>query len=368
VWSATAADLAGPVIAVTMEPEGRLWRAIPRKGWLEVDSSTDHGATFTTAVRVNTTAQPIRATPQDRPGIAVDSDGNVFVTWAADAQQPWTRYIAWSDDGGQRFSQPLLVSNLADRNIQYQTVVQPRGRHTARVLWVDTRHHRHESRPVGTLLMADFNTDRPTTPAPVELHGSMCECCRLSAQPTADGGIALAGRMVFEGGARDIGLVSIAGDGRQLVRRLTDDEWVINACPEHGPALALGPGRRIHLAWFTQGQKRRGLFYAHSDDGGKSLSTPLPIGDPRRLPGYADVGVLGSTVAITWQQYDGTRTTVYAMLSRDQGNSWEAPREIATSTAAADHPFILSGDALYLSWYSADGGYQLLPLTGSASS
>ena len=74
-------------------------------------------------------------------------------------------------------------------------------------------------------------------------------------------------------------------------------------------------------------------------------------------------------MAIAWQEYDGKRTFVRAMLSRDNGDSWETPMEIATSPTAADYPFILSnGKSLFLSWYAEDGGYHLYPMTQGTTS
>jgi hypothetical protein len=358
------AAVTGPALAATFGPDGRLWRAVPTESWLEVDYSTDHGATFSTPVRVNPRRQRMRAVPEDRPAIAVDADGLVFVTWAADARQPWTRFIAWSADSGRSFSRPLPVSDAADRLTQNQTVVQAAGKRAATVFWLDSRNERPG---VAALVIGGFSADQWATPRSAALYDAMCECCRLAVRPAPDGGWAVFGRMVFAGSIRDMGLVQIAPDGRPTVRRVTDDGWVIEACPEHGPALAIGAGGRYHLTWFTLGARRQGIFYAHSDDDGNSTSAPLAIGSTERLAGHADVGALGAVVAVAWQQYDGRRTSIHAMLSRDHGDSWESARELASSGAAADYPFVLSdGNGLYVSWYAADSGYHLYALTAAA--
>ena len=361
--AAARAEAMAPVATVVFGADGKLWRVMPRKDWLDVDYSTDLGVTFSKPVRVNAKRQRVRAIPEDRPQLAITAEGRIFVTWAADARQPWTRYIAWSGDGGRTFSPAVPVSDAADRVLQYQTVVQAGSDGTARVFWVDTRNQKPDAVPIGSLFSATFRPDAWATPRSVQLHDATCECCRLAEGRDADGGTLLLARLVIDERIRDIGIVSVAANGTASTRRVTDDGWEITACPEHGPALAVGPRDRYHMAWFTLGTQRKGVFYAHSDDGGKTLSAPVAIGDPSQLAGHAAVGVRGDTVAIAWQQYDGKRTSIHVMLSADDGNSWQSPREVAGSSAEADYPFVLSdGRGLYLSWYAADSGYHLYPL------
>lgn len=363
--TAGAADLAGPALSATFGPDGRLWRAVPRAGHLEVDYSTDRGVSFAAPVRVGPKRQRMRATPEDRPSIAVDRDGRVFVTWAADARVPWTRLVAWSTDGGRSFTAPVQVSDAADKATQNQTVVQAVGDGTAQVFWVESQPARPGEGPTGVLRLAVFDALGRTPPRRSTLHDSMCECCRLAAGIMPSGHAAVLGRLVFDGHIRDTGLVTVAVDGRATARRVSDDEWAIDACPEHGPALALAPDGTTHFAWFTLGSRRQGLFYAHANPGGEP-SAPMPIGDKARLAGHADVGVLGRTVALTWREFDGRRTSIHAMLSPDGGATWQAPREIAGSDQRADYPFVLSdGRSLYVSWYAADLGYRLIALSPS---
>ena len=68
VPAARAADVSGATVTAAFGTDGRLWRAVPRGAWLEVDYSTDDGAHFSPPVRVNAKRQRVRATPEDRPG------------------------------------------------------------------------------------------------------------------------------------------------------------------------------------------------------------------------------------------------------------------------------------------------------------
>jgi hypothetical protein len=169
--------------------------------------------------------------------------------------------------------------------------------------------------------------------------------------------------MVFDGGVRDFGVFRKppAATWSEVVR-LTDDDWRIDACPEHGGAIAVGGDGRYHVAWFTQGAKRQGLFYAWSDDRGRSTSKPMRIGSG--LAGHADLLAAKDAVYLTWQEFDGDAHSVLVMQSTDNGQTWTAPRVLVRDTGAADYPFLLTdGTTTFVSWFAAGSGYQLLPVT-----
>jgi hypothetical protein len=357
--AALAASPVGPAVAATFAPDGRLWRATPMTDGLYVDSSTDLGASFTAPVRVNGKRQRVQAMPEDRPAIAVDGRGRVYVVYAADARQPWTRYASFSADEGRSFAPPIPVSERAKEVIQFQPALRAQA-DTAQVLWMEEQG----SPGNGALFVGALNPQDWHTPKRTTLHDAMCECCRLAVAAGQAGETFVLARLVLEGKVRDLGLVRIAASGEAApVRRVTDDGWAINACPEHGPALAIGPNGRQHMAWFTLGAKRQGLFYAWSDDGGQTLSEPVAVGERRAMAGHADVAAAGRRVARVWQQFDGRTTSLEAQVSEDEGLTWSAPRELASAAGRADYPRALSdGRNLYVSWYAVDSGYHLIPL------
>lgn len=361
--TAGAADVVGATVSAAFAPDGTLWRVIPRKAWIEVDRSSDFGRTFSDPVRLTAGTKRIQAQPEDRPQIGVDARGQVFVVFAADARQPWTRFVSFSRDGGRTFSDPAPLSSRADRNIQYEPAlhVGPGG---AQAFWIeqDARTGTHHA-SVGRLYSRAIGVE-PASPGEFMLHEAMCECCRMATATDSGGGTAVFARIVLNGETRDHGMFTVSSDGTVLpMRRITDDEWKINACPESGPALTVSTSGRYHLSWFTQGRTRQGLFYAWSDDRGATLSPPVAIGAAGFLPAHAHLAAAGRTVAIAWRQYDGRETSIHAMVSQDDGASWSAAQGIGSSANAADYPFVLShGGRLYVSWYAADRGYQLIPL------
>ena len=80
-----------------------------------------------------------------------------------------------------------------------------------------------------------------------------------------------------------------------------------------------------HVSWYTNGKARKGLFYARSEDEGRTFSDPLPLGRADRNPTrpYVLTGPHGATMV--WKEFDGERTSVNAMTSHDEGKSWSKP-------------------------------------------
>src|SRR5204862_1147943 len=115
------------------------------------------------------------------------------------------------------------------------------------------------------------------------------ECCRL--------GVGFAGahrpvilfRNVFDRNIRDHAVLVFAdAETPGPPYRVSVDDWQIEACPHHGPSLAISETGIIHAAWFTAGKARQGIFYARSADGGEHFTAPVPIGarGPRPAPAY----------------------------------------------------------------------------------
>jgi hypothetical protein len=74
----------------------------------------------------------------------------------------------------------------------------------------------------------------------------------------------------------------------------------------------------------------------------------------------------GDTVSLVWKEFDGEVTVVKLMTSSDDGVSWSAPKELATTSDSSDHPLLLSdGRHSFLSWLTHAEGLRVIPLENS---
>jgi hypothetical protein len=144
--------------------------------------------------------------------------------------------------------------------------------------------------------------------------------------------------------------------------RISIDDWKTDACPHHGPSLAISAAGTHHVAWFTIGSVRKGLFYARSSDGGRSFSEPFPVGRSDRNPSHPYLIVTEHRLWLVWKEFDGNQTTVPAMVSHDDGRTWSSPVVVAETSNASDHPLLVSnGGRAFLSWQTQTEGFRFMP-------
>jgi hypothetical protein len=196
----------------------------------------------------------------------------------------------------------------------------------------------------------------------------MCECCRLAVSFVAPHRPAILLRNIFDGERDHAVTTFVVGSTPGPVYRVAVDRWKIDACPHHGPSLAIGEDGTYHAAWFTGSDSRQGVFYARSTDGGRTFSEPIRIGDSVHNPTRPYVLASPGRVWLAWKEYANQQATVSLMVSRDSGASWSAPRVLARTEGFSDHPLLISdGRVPYLSWQTHADGYRLLPLDDSAA-
>lgn len=369
------ADIALRCAAVAtpaFDPAGRLWLTWAAGGHVLVARSEDGGATFTAPVAVTPAPVPVDDNGENRPKLAAPGDGRVYITYTVKGKAPFSGDVRFSRslDDGRSFSPPRSVSDEpAVTSLRFDALtVAPSGR--LYVAWIDKRDGaaaKRAGRPyVGAAIyLAWSDDDGATFSANRVVQAHSCECCRLGLAVDADSLPVLVWRAVFGRNIRDHAVAKVdPATGLRGVTRLSVDDWAIDACPHHGPGLAIGAPGIWHATWYTEGAARQGAFYGRSEDGGATFSAPMALGDPQDAPTHPLVATLGSSqVFLAWKAFTGTQSAIHGMTSADGGRSWSAPALLAVTGDASDHPLLVSdGRRVYLSWLTASEGYRLLPL------
>ena len=105
----------------------------------------------------------------------------------------------------------------------------------------------------------------------------------------------------------------------------------------------------------------------------KGSSTPTPKMAAGRSPNPCRSGAgtaippfviaAQGAVWLAWKEFDGEESTVNVMRSEDGGRNWSAPKPIAHTADASDHPQLVSnGHSVFLSWMTRADGYQFVSL------
>lgn len=363
-------------VTVNYAPDGRLWRLTPTEQAVYVDFSEDNGQSYQQAVKINPFEQKISTWPENPPALEISHSGRINVLYYADEAQRSTSFYSYSDDNGRTFSPPTLISNQAQSAMHYMDKMLVDKNDKLYLFWHDTRHDSHQkdhlrNSNTGVLSLyysiksvADYSQFSNSQFSNHFLSADICSCCRTATTLSNSGEPIIFARMVYEDGNRDHSIIRMNADGTWLKpQRVTHDNWGIEACPEHGPALAIDDNDRMHLTWFTLGNKRQGIFYAQTDDYGKTVTSPLALGNNARIPSHPDVIALKHRVVIIWKEFDGEQTTLRTKVSQDRGKTWQDKATGLSSKSKNGHPKLIANDTdIFVSWTSKNNGHQITKL------
>jgi hypothetical protein len=349
--------------SAAFDSQGSLWAVSKNGGHVMLRHSADTGKSWSAPRPVNAAPEGIGAEGDARPKIALGNGGEIYVTWTKPLSKPYTGDIrfARSLDGGKTFSAPVTV-HTDRREITHRfdaLTVTREGK--IFIAWIDKRDMDSAGKGVNyrgaAVYFAVSDNQGASFRGDYKLAEHSCECCRIAMLPRDDGSVLALWRHVFEPNVRDHALALMHADGRTgTVRRATFDEWAVDVCPHHGPSLAADARGRLHAVWFTQGEKRAGVFYGRlriSGDGG--------VDALRRVGGeaaaHADVAAIGNNVTVVWKEFDGTRSRLRAMLSADGGDTWHE-RDLFATEGASDQPRVLvQGGRFYAFWHTQREGF-----------
>ncbi|WP_338314047.1 sialidase family protein [Bradyrhizobium sp. TM239] len=347
-------------------PDGTLWLVWMAGGQVSVARSQDAGHTFSTPTQVTTKRLNLDWGPDARPKIVVDRNGGIALAFSTFRDEAFNGQVLTtrSADGGRSFAElkPITANNESQR---FEALALDQDG-TVFAAWLDKRNRifakEAGQKYEGAGLFFTSSSDGGTTYAEAKLaREGTCECCRLGLAFAAPGRPVAIFRNIFDGGVRDHAVMTftdLSTPGE--IRRISNDDWQINACPHHGPSLTVAPNGTYHVAWYTNGKARKGLFYAHSRDEGRTFSSPMALGRPDRNPTRPFVLAGAAGTVMVWKEFDGEKTSVQMTVSRDDGETWSAPKAISSTTDTSDHPLLVSnGKQTYLSWMTKADGYRL---------
>ena len=356
-------------VTPAFSPDGTLWLAWMAGGQISVASSKDRGHSFSTPVLVTKERLNLDWGPDARPKIVVDRNGGIALAFSIFRDKAFNGQVLYtrSADGGRSFAElrPITPSNESQR---FEALALDADG-SVFAAWLDKRN-RVPAQQSGQkyegagLFFASSNDDGATYSESRMVKDNTCECCRLGMAFAGPGRPVVVFRNIFDGGVRDHAITTFANLATTgEVHRVSQDDWQIAACPHHGPSLSISTAGTYHVTWYTSGKARKGLFYARSQDGGRTFSNPLPIGRSDRSPSrpYVIAGPHGT--AIVWKEFDGEKTTVNLMTSHDDGITWSDATTVARTTDTSDHPLLVSdGQRVFLSWMTKADGYRVQPI------
>ncbi len=351
-----------------LTPDGKLLLAWTAGGVVSVAQSFDLGKTFTSPIKIAEHGKSLDTGGDARPQIVSNSNGDVFLAYAFFKDSNWNAQIniARSEDGGNTFTDPKsLVQDSASQRFP-ALAIKPDG--NIFIAWIDKRlvaaSNKSEQKKLGGSIAYSNSFDGGRTfQAERIANEDSCECCRIGVSLNPINQPLIAYRAIFSGGVRDQASQVILSNGPDKIRRVANDGWKTDACPHHGPAIAVSSQGTIHVAWFTQGANRSGVFYANSQNEGASYSEPMRLGKVDASTSRPYLLAMGKNIWLVWKEFDGHNTAVLMKKSGDDGKTWSKEMILSQTADYSDHPLLISrGNQVFLSWLTRTDGYQLIKI------
>jgi hypothetical protein len=385
---------AGRTVVVT-------WGASAR-GSMDIYASVsrDGAGTFGAPVRVNDVDGDASVGGEQPPHVALvpraNHEPSIIVVWTAKRQGGTRLLVARSEDAGASFSaaEPLAGGEASGNRGWEAIATDPEG-HVVSV-WLDHRelagapagqtpmhHEGHDHAGAGhapvdgaaraQLSKLYFSRVGDGQAGPVEnaaasraIAAGVCYCCKTAVAAGAAGSVFATWRHVYPGNVRDIAFTVSRDGGRTFAEpiRVSDDQWVLDGCPENGPTMAIDGRERIHIVWPTlvsgatpDAEPTLELFYAESPDGRKfSTRRRLPT---EGVPKHAQlVAANDGSLTVVWEeQADGKR---HVVVGRERGGE-AFTRQVVSGAGSAVYPVVaLAGDSAVVAWTRETNGTSVI--------
>lgn len=372
--STSAANCAGvevtcaKTVTSAFAPNGDLWRLWALDSSMFYQRSTDEGKTFSATTRVAIDKEKISARNENRPKIAFDKYQGVYLSWATPKKKKYTADIrfAYSSDYGKTFTKPVTVNddNLLTGHSFNEMSVTEEGEIS--IVWLDSRLA-HQLRLQGkqtngsALYLGKANYRKNNTVFVNEqLANNTCVCCRIAMDYNNNGELAIFWRHIYGDNIREFALLTLGQDkdAQQAPYQISYDHWKINGCPHQGGAISINDNNRYHMVWFNLGEVGKGIFYAASNDQGKSLTKPISVGMLSAQAAHPHMNANGNNVDIVWTQFTGTEHELWHQRSTNNGESFTKAVKLAKAVNGSDRPFIVKkGKISYVSWQRPKQGH-----------
>jgi hypothetical protein len=373
-----------PSIAARGEVAVVVWGASLPSGSTDVYAaiSRDSGRTFSAPVQVNDVAGDASLNGEQPPRVSVlASSGReavITVVWTTKGPHGTRLLQSRSDNGGRSFAHATIVPGTdAPGNRGWEAItVESNGRVDA--VWLDHREMAHESAAAAPqpkapaaasaqhhdgLAMAQksslYVASLDGSLAPHAVTAGVCYCCKTAVVSGSDGAMYAAWRHVYPGSFRDIAFTVSRDHGQGFAEpvRVSQDQWMLDGCPDDGPAMAVDASNRVHVVWPTLVAGTAGaegtlaLFYATSPDA--QHFTPrvrLPTENVAHHP-QITLTEKGQPVVAWDESTKAGRRVVFARLSSASGDDMRFAREPGGAAPEGIYPVLASvSDGVIAAW------------------
>jgi hypothetical protein len=320
--------------------------------------SSDSGDTFRKPVWVTPPEAKLRTHGENSPQLLGTADF-LYVTWNQDGDIRLARSVDW----GESFEKPVRISDKPEKAFSgYVSIgVAPNG--DVYAIWLDTRDSSAPGKDdIYSLYVARSKDHGATFGKNVKVADHVCECCRPNISFGPNGELLAFWRHIYPGSIRDM-TVAVSHDNGETFgphKRIAEDNWKLEGCPDSGIALAR-TANRVYAAWLTEAAPAvNGVRFTWSDDAGKTWAPAVLASQKILDANYPSLSAAADgRVELAFQGRNPEKNKGWAASSAfvveiASDGKLSAPVEVPGISSAVSRPtvFAASSGRVFTAWTS----------------
>ena len=331
-------------------------------------NSEDGGDTFEKPVWVSEAGSVVSSSGEGSEAF-VATPKELYAAWNQGSELWFARSITW----GSSFEKPIKITDSPAKSFSgYPSLgVAPNG--DVYAVWIDTRDQAGDSAGNYAVYLARSTDHGATFAKNVRVAGKICPCCRPTLAFGQKGEVMVFWRHVYPGSIRDMTVATSNDDGATFSspRKVAEDNWKINGCPDSGAATAR-VGNRVYVAWLTEASPDRGgVRMTWTEDGGQTWAPAI----------MASQNILDANYPWFSVAQDGRGLLVFQGRDPEKKNGWNGtgvylveigvdgklsqPVAIPGISESAKRPSVTAGmgGRVYITWNGEKDGQHAVFLT-----
>jgi hypothetical protein len=289
---------------------------------------------------------------QNKPSIAVDSNGMVYAVWEDKRRGDWDIYFARSEDEGLTWTDPNIRLSTDDTNkTQSAPAIAVSSKGNIYVVWQDDRDGDFDIYFTKSVDGGDTWTD-PNIKISKGSGSQSAPAIALDSE-----GVIYVVWEDYRWGDYDIYLTKSEDGGEKWLsenKRVNTDGA---GSTQLNPTIAIDSSNIIYVAWEHQVTfDNYDIVCGKSTDGGGNWTLGLRVNDVIiKIQGNPSISAgSAGNVYLAWQDNRGVDYDIYFAKSNDEGSTWSSPNVKVNDASAGDqqNPSLALGSSgtIYAVW------------------
>jgi hypothetical protein len=315
-----ASDAIQPHIAV--DSDGDIYVTFLHKGNIAVSVSRDRGTSFSQPVVAINVQGRMKGGMHRGPRIGVDAKKNLIVTAPAVFDDSEFKnkyptadlYFVSSRDGGQSWTDPIRVNEVPKQAPEslHWLAVTPSGE--AHVAWLDRRDRQGPGQDIFYAKVVDGRVGKNS-----QVAATVCECCAPGLAVDATGNALLAYREGGQKPSREVFAIRSTDHGANFSKptQVNGNPTQEDSCPMSAPAVAVSAdGKKFVVAWkdLRIGRNDPHVYWSISNRSDSFEDAPIDF-EPGAKQNHPSVAL--DRVGTAWVAWEDTRSKTQRIWVRN---------------------------------------------------